>query len=429
MDLDRVLMDLAEQGGSDLHLKVGRPPIFRMAGDLVPTTYPTVTREEMQSALYGIMAPQVQQTFEQGLEADFSYEIPGLARFRVNTFVQRGEIGAVLRLVPLEVPTIDQLGLPPVFKTFAHLPDGLIVVTGPTGSGKSTTLATIVQEINTLRPVHIITIEDPLEFVFTDELATINQRELSIDVLDLDQALRSALRQDPDVVMMGEMRDRATMEFALRAAETGHLVFSTLHTNDASQTLDRILDTFAGDQAKQLRTQLALCLKAVVSQRLAKRADGTGRLAVIEIMINSPQIQQLIAEGDTRGIEKAIESDTYYKMQTFNQHFADLVKKGRIVESEALALSSAPEDLRLLLRGVRRGATADGLGEAMDYKQEASRTPPRRASSAGSGGGSARGGSGAPGKPGGAGGPKGKPAGGPGGKSAGEKRVSRGFDF
>ena len=356
MDLDRLLQELGERGGSDLHVKVNRPPLFRIAGELHPTQYPDLSRAEVQEAIYRIMGPKTQKKFEDSLEADFSYEIPGLARFRVNGFVQRGDMGAVFRLIPLDVPTVDSMGLPQAFKSLCMHPNGLVIVTGPTGSGKSTTLACMVQHINNTRPVHVMTIEDPIEFVYQDELATINQRELNIDTFNLPKALRAALRQDPDVVLMGEMRDLETMRFAVTAAETGHLVFSTLHTNDAKQT-------------KQVRSQLAIVLRGVISQRLIRRADGTGRIAAVEIMINSPNVRQLVEEGAVRDIEKAMENDTYYGMQTFNQALLELVQQGLITEEEAVNNSAAPDDLKLGFRGITRGSSSGELD--MDFSVDA----------------------------------------------------------
>jgi twitching motility protein PilT len=362
MNLDELLHGLAQRGGSDLHLKVGRPPLFRIAGDLLATSYPEVTRQEMQESVFRIMSPPVKRKFEKSLEADFAYEVPGLARFRVNAFVQRQDIGAAFRFIPLEVPTIDQLGLPDVFKTVGDYQNGLVIVTGPTGSGKSTTLASIIQNVNQNRPVHIMTLEDPIEFVYTDELATINQRELGVDTYDLIAALRAALRQDPDVILMGEMRDRATMEFAVTAAETGHLVFSTLHTNDAKQTIDRIVNSFSQTEyATQIRQQLALTLRAVICQRLLKRADGTGLVATIEILINSPNVKQLLLDGATRDLDKVMDNDTYYHMQSFNKSLLQLVKQGLVSEEEALLTSSSPDDLKLGLRGIVRRSAADEM--------------------------------------------------------------------
>jgi len=360
MDIDHLLMELAQQRGSDLHLKTGRPPMFRISGDLLPqTTYPEVSAEDMKNTLGRLMGPDRMRVFTQELEADFSYEIPDVGRYRVNAFIQRGQIGAVLRFVPLTVPTLDEMGLPQILKDICDHPNGLIIVTGPTGSGKSTTLAAMVQHMNQKFQNHIITLEDPVEFVYTDEMCCINQRELGLDTHELHRALRAALRQDPDTILMGEMRDAETIHFAITAAETGHLVFSTLHTNDAKQSLDRILDTFEGPEAKQIRMQLALVLRGVISQRLVKRADGQGRVAAIEIMLNTSYIKQLIEEGSTRDLEKAIMEGAHHKMATFNQALYALWSKGVITEDEAKASSSSPDDLQLMMRGIRRGTSAD----------------------------------------------------------------------
>jgi len=364
MDLDALLVELGQGGGSDLHIKTGRPPLFRISGDLVPqTTYSEISAEDMKATMGRLMGPERMRVFTQELEADFSYEIPNFARFRVNAFIQRGLIGAVMRLVPLEVPTVDGMGLPDVLKELCDHPNGLVIITGPTGSGKSTTLAAMIQYINQKYQNHIITIEDPIEFVYTDELSTINQRELGLDTHELHRALRAALRQDPDVILMGEMRDAETIHFAITAAETGHLVFSTLHTNDAKQSLDRILDTFEGPEANQIRMQLALVLRGVVSQRLVKRADGQGRVAAIEVMINTSYVKQLIEEGSTRDLEKAIMEGAHHKMATFNQALYKLWSKGLINETEALASSGTPEDLMLMFKGIKRGTSAS---ETMD---------------------------------------------------------------
>ncbi|MFH0938302.1 MAG: type IV pilus twitching motility protein PilT [Planctomycetota bacterium] len=360
MNIDQLLLDLRQQGGSDLHLKIGRPPLFRIHGDLLPqTTYSEVTAEDMKFTMAQLMGPERSRIFIQELEADFSYEIPNVGRYRVNAFVQRGQIGAALRYVPLQVPTIEEMGLPEVLKNLCDHQNGLIILTGPTGSGKSTSLAAMIQYMNTKYPYHIVTIEDPIEFVYADELSTINQRELGLDTHELHRALRAALRQDPDVILMGEMRDAETIHFAIAAAETGHLVLSTLHTNDAKQSLDRILDSFDGPEANQVRMQIALVLRGVVSQRLVKRADGQGRVAAIEIMLNTSYIKQLIEEKSTRDLEKAILEGAHYKMQTFNQSLYQLWTKGVITEEEAKAASSTPEDLTLMMRGIKRGTSAD----------------------------------------------------------------------
>jgi twitching motility protein PilT len=289
-------------------------------------------------------------------EVDASYEIKDVARFRLNAFKEREKFGAALRVIPLTSPTIDGMGLPAVLKDICQAPQGLVLVTGPTGSGKSTSLAAMISHINDTQPLHIVTIEDPIEFVYTDKMCTIRQRQLGNDVKSLSEALRRVLRQDPDVILMGEMRDPETIELAMHAAETGHLVFSTLHTNDAKQSIDRIMTTFPSDAHGQIRAQMALALQAVVSQRLVKRADGNGRIAAMEIMINSPQIRELIQEGKTSSIEKAMASSgDYYRMQTFNQSLAKLVNERTISEAEAMAVSTSPNDLKLLLKGVSSG--------------------------------------------------------------------------
>jgi twitching motility protein PilT len=362
MNVDQLLVELGQQGGSDLHLKIGRPPMFRISGDLIPqTTYPEITHEDQKAAVSALMGSERARIFFQELEADFSYEIPGTGRYRVNAFIQRGQIGIVMRYVPLRVPTLEEYGLPDVLGDLCNNQNGLIVVTGPTGSGKSTTLAAMIQHMNLKFPSHIITIEDPIEFVYTDELSAINQRELGLDTHELHRALRAALRQDPDVILIGEMRDAETIHFSITAAETGHLVLSSLHTNDAKQSLDRILDTFSGSEANQVRMQLALVLRGIISQRLIKRADGQGRVAALEILLNSPHVREIIEKGATRDLEKAIMEGRHFKMQSFNDSLHKLWQRGIVSEEEALAGSSAPEDLRLLMRGVMRGTSAEEM--------------------------------------------------------------------
>ena len=360
MDLDSLLVELRDNAGSDLHLKTNRPPLFRISGDLIPQdNHPVISAEEMKFAMTHVMGPERSRIFMQEMEADFSYEIPGVGRYRVNAFIQRGEIGAVLRYVPLEVPTIEQMGLPEVLKDLCNHENGLVIVTGPTGSGKSTTLAAMIEYLNQKNQFHIVTLEDPIEFVYTDIRSTINQRELGIDTHELHRALRAALRQDPDVILMGEMRDAETIRFAITASETGHLVFSTLHTNDAKQSLDRILDSFEGPEAKTVRLQLGLLLRGVVCQRLVKRADGQGRVAALEIMLNTSYVRQLIEDGSTRDIEKAIAEGSHYKMQTFNQALYTLWSKNTITEEQAKICSTSPEDLTLMMRGIKRGTSSD----------------------------------------------------------------------
>ena len=357
--LDDILSELVMKGGSDLHLKVGRPPLFRISGDLNPSELPELSEKDMEGLLLQVLGKAGYKTLEEQYESDTSYLLPGVARFRVNAFKRMGRFGAAFRLIPLTVPTVEMMKLPAVLKEIVKAPQGLVLVTGPTGSGKSTTLAAMMDWLNETQPLHVVTVEDPIEFVYTDKKCVINQRQLGNDVKSFHEALRRVLRQDPDVILMGEMRDRESMELAMHAAETGHLVFSTLHTNDAKQTLDRIIDSFPTDAHHQVRSQLAQTLQAVIGQRLVRRADGRGRVAAVEVMINSPNIRELIQEGKTSSIEKAIAtSGDYYGMQTFNQALAKLALAGTITQEEALASSTTPGDLRLMLKGVQSGSTA-----------------------------------------------------------------------
>ena len=363
MQLDDLLMNMVDAGCSDLHLKVGRPPLMRRVGELKPTEAPPLDETSVSELIYPMLTDSQRKRFERERELDFAYELPGIARFRINLFHQRGNLGGAIRLIPYEPPTIDGLQLPAVLKDLASNRQGLILVTGPTGSGKSTTLAAMIQHVNQTRYCHIITIEDPIEFVHTDEKATINQRELGVDVLDMNEALRTTLRQDPDVIMVGEIRDRKTVELAMHAAETGHIVMSTLHTNDAKQTVDRIVDMFPSQTGDQIRSMLSLTLLGVISQRLLRRADESGRIVAMEILANSPNVAQLIDKGRVADLDKAMmDGASYYGMQTFNMHLASMVSQGLIAREEALANTFAPGDLELMLRGLGKGAvTMDKL--------------------------------------------------------------------
>jgi twitching motility protein PilT len=361
IDIDAILKELVARRGSDLHLKVDRPPLMRISSDLLPSEFPPISEEDMHAVLQRLVGEPGWTRLQQEFEVDASYEIKDVARFRLNAFKERGRFGAAMRVIPLVTPTIDGMGHPAVLKDICQAPQGLVLVTGPTGSGKSTTLAAMISHINDTQPLHIVTIEDPIEFVYTDRMCTIRQRQLGNDVKSLAEALRRVLRQDPDVILMGEMRDPETIELAMHAAETGHLVFSTLHTNDAKQTVDRVIDAFPGDAHGQVRAQLALSLQAVVSQRLVRRADGSGRVAAMKVMINSPQVRELIQEGKTTSIEKAMgASGDYYRMQTFNQALAKLVSDRTITETEATAASTSPNDLKLLIKGVSSGGINSG---------------------------------------------------------------------
>ena len=361
MDIDGLLRLLNEKKGSDLHLKVGRPPMIRISGVLAPTGDERISPERIRELIYSMMTSDRVKVFESEKEIDFSYSLPGLARFRVNVFMQRGTPAAVIRMVPYSVPTVEELNLPEILKEISLKERGLILVTGATGSGKSTTLAALINHINHHRQCHIITVEDPIEFLYKDVKASICQREIGLDTRTFKEALRRILRQDPDVILIGEMRDVTTIEIALTAAETGHLVFSTLHTNDAAQSIDRIIDVFPAGQQQQVRIQLSSSLVGVVSQRLLKKAEGEGRIAAVEIMLNSPTIQKLIEEGDTTALSKTIEeSATFWKMQSLNQALSKLVKDKVVTEEEALVASNNPEDLKLKFRGVSTGAPSPG---------------------------------------------------------------------
>ncbi|NTU43100.1 MAG: PilT/PilU family type 4a pilus ATPase, partial [Nitrospirales bacterium] len=351
------LKALVEKDGSDLHLKVGRPPLIRIRGDLLPTDFPVITRDEMEKMLFPLLTPPQKRRLEDEREIDFSYLLQGVARFRCNYFYQLGTLGAVFRIIPIQIKTLDDLAMPAVLKDLAFQSEGVVLVTGPTGSGKSTTLAALIEYINNRKPIHIITIEDPIEFVHEDIQCTISQREVGVDTLTFAGALKRALRQDPDVILVGEMRDPETIQVAMTAAETGHLVFSTLHTNDAKQSVDRIIDTFPPEQQHQVRVQLSMTLRATVSQRLVKRSDGSGRTAVIEVMINTPTIKKLIEEGRSGQIDKVIaESAELYKMQTMNQHLIQLIREEVLTMDDALKASNNPNDLRIMFQTLGCGA-------------------------------------------------------------------------
>jgi twitching motility protein PilT len=328
-----------------------RPPLLRIQGRLIPIKASPLKPDQVQQMLCSILTPKQKETFDQHLSVDIGYGIPGVARFRCNLFYQRGTIAGVFRRVPFEIQNVTELNLPDVIETFTDFPGGMVLVTGPTGSGKSTTLAALIQKIAQNRSFHIVTIEDPIEFLFSDDKATISQREVGTDTPAFKEALRNCVRQDPDVIMVGEMRDLETMSTAITAAETGHLVFSTLHTNNAAQTIDRIIDSYPVDQQHQVRSQLGLVLRAIVSMQLINRADGNGRMPVCEIMINSPKISKHIEAGEIKEISEEMENSvSYYRMQTMNQSLIGLLAHNIIEYEQAVDASAEPEDLSLKLR-------------------------------------------------------------------------------
>ncbi len=354
-DLDGLLRLAIERRASDLHLKVGAPPVLRIDHQLVPVeNRPCVTQTDIETTVRLVTTELQRQQLTQYHELDVSYGVAGLGRFRTNLFQQRGMVGATFRIIPLKVETIEELNLPPVVAKLAMEPRGMVLVTGTAGSGKSTTLAAMIGHINDNKAGHIVTIEDPIEFLHPDNRCLINQREVGIDTESFAGALRSALRQDPDVILVGEMRDFDTISTAIVAAETGHLVLSTLHTIDAAETVNRIIAIFPPHQQKQIRLQLAALLRGVISMRLIPRSDGTGRVPAVEVMVATATIQECIADPDkTRNISEMIAIGTSeYGMQTFDQSLMSLFQRGLVNYEEALKWSSNPNDFALRVRGV-----------------------------------------------------------------------------
>jgi twitching motility protein PilT len=351
--LNQLLKSMVEQGGSDLHITTNSPPQVRVDGHLKPLNLPPMTPTETKQLAYSILTDNQKHRLEESLEIDLSFGIKGLARFRANIFHQRGAIAAVFRQIPYEIKGFRELGLPAVVEKLCEKPRGLILVTGPTGSGKSTTLAAMLDKINRERHEHMITIEDPVEYLHSHKKCIVNQREINADTHSFTAALRSALRQDPDVVLIGEMRDLETVESALRIAETGHLTFATLHTNSAAQTINRIIDVFPAHQQAQIRAQLSLVLEGIVCQALLQKAGGKGRAMAMEILIPSPAIRNLIREDKVHQIYGMMQTgQSKHGMQTFNQALAALYFKRMISLETALARSSYPDELQeIIARG------------------------------------------------------------------------------
>ena len=350
-DFSQILMEVVRQKASDLHLTSGSPPMLRKRGALVPmeglqNLTPTDTRE----IIYTILNSSQRQRLETDWQLDFAYSVPGQGRFRVNAYFQRGSLGAAFRLIPAETVPIEKLGLPPVIRGFAKKPRGIVLVTGPTGSGKSTTLASIINEINETRDDHILTIEDPIEFLHSHKKCIVNQREIGTDAQSFAMGLKAALRQDPDVILVGEMRDMETIGTALTAAETGHLVFATLHTQDAPQTVDRIIDVFPPAQQGQVRSQLATTLQGVVAQQLLPRADGSGRVVACEVLVATSAVRALVREGKAHQLASVIQTGSQHGMQTMDQSLAALVRDGIVAVEAARQIAQEPDDLARLGR-------------------------------------------------------------------------------
>ena len=355
LDLNEILKIALKGGASDIHLKSGLPAMFRVDGALVPLKKgERLSPEALEKVALDMMNPAQQARFDEAREVDMAYGVAGLGRFRVNVFQQRGSMGIVFRVIPFAVKSTEQLHLPKIVESIAMEQRGLVLVTGTTGSGKSTTLASMIEYINSNRTCHIMTIEDPIEFLIRDRRSIVNQREIGVDTMGFSSALRAALRQDPDVILVGEMRDFETIETAITAAETGHLVMSTLHTLDATETINRIISVFPPYQQKQVRLQLATILKAVISQRLVPRADGKGRVPALEVLVSTARVRECIGDKDrTKELHDAIAKGfTTYGMQSFDQSLMSLVKNGLVTYDEALKHVSNADDFALRFRGI-----------------------------------------------------------------------------
>lgn len=333
--IDELFKLMVDQGASDLHVTSGAPPYLRLHGNMVPLNYRELSNQDVQGLIFEILSEKQKKSFVEKWELDFAYTLPGTGRFRCNIFMQRKGLGAVFRIIPEKIKTAAELGLPPIVTDLIDCDRGLILVTGPTGSGKSTTLAAMMHQINMTRETHIITVEDPIEFVHPNLKSLVNQREVGSHTKNFSNALKAALREDPDILLVGEMRDLETISLALTAAETGHIVFATLHTNSAAKTIDRIIDVFPAGQQQQIRTMLAESLRGVVAQTLFTRADGQGRVAAYEIMRNTKAISNLIREGKVHQIPSAIQTGSSQGMILFEKYIEDLVKKGKVSASDA----------------------------------------------------------------------------------------------
>jgi len=349
-DFADVLIEVLERNASDLHVTAGAPPTIRVRGRLTPLEdFPMLTPADTREIVYSILNNDQRQRLETNWQVDLAYAIPGRARFRVNAYFQRSAIGAAFRLIPAQIQSVEELGLPPIVHELVNKPRGFVLCTGPTGSGKSTSLAAMINEINELREEHIMTIEDPIEFLHQHKKCLVNQRELGSDAQTFSDALRSALRQDPDVILVGEMRDLETISTALTAAETGHLVFATLHTQDTPQTIDRIIDVFPPHQQHQVRVQLSVALQGIITQTLLPTADGSGRVLAAEVLVPTPAIRNLIREGKTHQIYSVLQTSASAGMQTMDSSLVSLVRSGKITRQLAEQRSTTPDELRRLI--------------------------------------------------------------------------------
>ena len=382
-EIDSALRTLVERGGSDLHVKVAAPPTIRLHGELTPLeSYEPLSGEETEKAFHDIAEVRSLTEFEQEGEADFSYALPGVSRYRVNVFKQRGSTSIVCRAIPFEIRSVEDLGLPPVVTDLAEEQRGIILVTGTTGSGKSTTLAAMIDHINRTRSHHIVTLEDPIEYLHEDKGSIVNQREVGSDTRSFARAMRRVLRQDPDVILIGEMRDEETVRTALSAAETGHLVLSNVHTLDATETINRIIDFFPPHLQQQARVMLASTLRGAVSQRLVPTIDGNGRVAASEVMIVTGRVEDLILNPQETGkISQVIAEGDYYGMQTFDQSLLEHVQAGRVSEQVAMDYASSPHDFKLMLASSGRRASdlsqLDGTGEPAPAESPSVRSEPQ----------------------------------------------------
>jgi len=348
--VDGLLRTAVERDASDIHIKAESPPLLRIYSELIPMDLPAFTPEEAKRLSYSILSREEREEFEREWELDLGYDIPGLARFRVNVFIQRGMVGSVYRIIPLQVQTIEELGLPDICRYFSERPRGLVLVTGPAGCGKSTTQAAMLDHVNKHYPVHIVTVEDPIEFVHEPKLSLINQRELGRDTRSFANALKYVLRQDPDVILVGEMRDLETVQLAIRAAETGHLVLGTLHTTDAVQTVDRAIDIFPTHQQQQIRMQLSVNLLGVISQILVRRADGRGRTAAFETLVAIPAVRNSIRERKTHQISSVIQTGAQHGMMSLDQSLAHLCRTGVITFEEGEGKAKNRQEFQQLVQ-------------------------------------------------------------------------------